>query len=589
MVNRCPFRTGTQGDLFYPNPSTLPPTTKLTTIPTTIPMTILVSEPVTNGTTTDDEVVYLEDPCVSIVSSGLWFEKNCSERLPYICFEERFYGKAEVTNITLHNATLTWLAGPGDISHYLVNVRGEQNRTFNQSELTYYFTNLTPGALYTVQVFPIKCERELNPQNTSFYTKPDVVNNLNVTNVTETAVFLSWDPPYGKSDLYQVRHGEMKLRSSFISTTKTSTKTPFKEVVNLTPGGSYMFEVNVEVNNSKEGDRVNISAFTKPSTVFDLKAIDPKSNSLLLNWTHPAGIYSNYKICVSWKHFTGYCNTTSGDSTTFSVENLPAGTSVNLSVVVLVQDNPLEGDSFNETGFTAPGPVSNIIMLTDTNSINATWVSPNGNYEVFCYNLRLADTDMSPDVDLCLFNTTKNHAEFTDKHSSVKYNLSIRTKNGDLKSEWVFETNFTLPKPPRNARVISSNSSSANITWDPPEDALKAVVTYEVTYFAKFWNERETVANVTSNSHTFFNLRPGTSYTFSIVTISGIHKSNSVPTSKTTDPNPSFLYLDMECSAATVSNCTDNTLKIMEQLREHIKNTFHQQVFWKLDEQPDES
>ena len=43
-------------------------------------------------------------------------------------------------------------------------------------------------------------------------------------------------------------------------------------------------------------------SLTEPSTVFDLKAIDPKSNSLLLNWTHPAGIYSNYKICVSWKH-----------------------------------------------------------------------------------------------------------------------------------------------------------------------------------------------------------------------------------------------------------------------------------------------
>ena len=103
-----------------------------------------------------------------------------------------------------------------------------------------------------------------------------------------------------------------------------------------------------------------------------------------------------------------------------------------------------------------------------------------------------------------------------------------------LLSSWLFSFLPSVPKPPRNARVISSNSSSANITWDPPEDALKAVVTYEVTYFAKFWNERETVANVTSNSHTFFNLRPGTSYTFSIVTISGIHKSNSVPTSKTT-------------------------------------------------------
>ena len=82
--------------------------------------------------------------------------------------------------------------------------------------------------------------------------EPDVVNNLNVTNVAETAVLLSWNPPSGKSDLYQVRVGEMKL----------STKTTFEEVGNLTPGGFYTFEVNVEVNNSKQGDRVNISVYT---------------------------------------------------------------------------------------------------------------------------------------------------------------------------------------------------------------------------------------------------------------------------------------------------------------------------------------
>ncbi|XP_067117726.1 receptor-type tyrosine-protein phosphatase eta [Osmerus mordax] len=560
--------------------STLPPTTKLTTIPTTIPTSRLVSEPVTNGTTTDDEVVYLEDPCVSIGSSGLWFEKNCSERLSYICFEERFYGKAEVTNITLHNANLTWLAGPGDISHYLVNVRGEQNLTFNQNELTYYFTNLTPGALYTVQVFPIKCERELNPQNTSFYTKPDVVNNLNVTNVTETAVFLSWNPPSGKSDLYQVRMGEMKL----------STKTEFKEVGNLTPGGFYTFEVNVEVNNSKEGDRVNISAYTKPSTVFNLKAIKPTFNSLVLNWTHPAGNYSNYRICVSWTNFTGYCNTTSGDNSTFSVNNLPAGTSVNMSVVVLVQGSTLEGDSINVTGFTAPGPVSNIKMLTDTNSIDATWDSPNGNYEIFCLNLRLAAQDMNLADDQCLCNISRNDKLFIkDIKSSVNYKLSIQTKNGNLKSEWRSITNFTLPKPPRNAVVISSNNTSANLTWDPPEDASGALVTYIIMYFAEFWNERynDTVAtNLTHNSYTFVDLRPGTNYKFSIVTLSGNHTSNPVSTSAMTDPNKSFLYLDMECSAPMVSNCTDAYLKMVGQLQQHISSHFKESVFWNLDEKP---
>lgn len=72
---------------------------------------------------------------------------------------------------TTISANITWLPAPGNISHYYVEVRGDKNQTNNLTDLTYEFVDLTEGVQYSVQVFPVKCERLLNPQNVTFYTR----------------------------------------------------------------------------------------------------------------------------------------------------------------------------------------------------------------------------------------------------------------------------------------------------------------------------------------------------------------------------------------------------------------------------------
>lgn len=68
------------------------------------------------------------------------------------------------------SATLTWLTAPGIISHYRIEVNGHFNGNMSASDLTYDLSNLAAGTLYSVQVVPVKCARDLNPQTDAFYT-----------------------------------------------------------------------------------------------------------------------------------------------------------------------------------------------------------------------------------------------------------------------------------------------------------------------------------------------------------------------------------------------------------------------------------
>ncbi len=41
----------------------------------------------------DPDENYIEDSCVAMLSFGPWIEKNCFERLPFVCYEGRTHLK----------------------------------------------------------------------------------------------------------------------------------------------------------------------------------------------------------------------------------------------------------------------------------------------------------------------------------------------------------------------------------------------------------------------------------------------------------------------------------------------------------------
>uniref|UniRef100_UPI003AB06F30 uncharacterized protein n=1 Tax=Centroberyx gerrardi TaxID=166262 RepID=UPI003AB06F30 len=256
-----------------------------TVTPTELPTTVFCSL-----TTSDDEDGYVEDACVALLSFGPWVERDCWELLPYICYEDRFNGNISVTDLTSNSAALRWSAGPGNISSYRVEVKGDFNLTVNRSNLTYDLVNLTAGSFYSVQVFAIKCERDLNPQTHTFYTKPENVHNLTVTMVTETSVSMKWSRPVGNVDFYKIEvRGQPDLE--ICSTTEN------REVSGLTPGRLYTFHVITGVQDESEwAERVSTTAYTKPSTVSNLTVSDSRNISLQLSWEPPEGNTTGYRV-----------------------------------------------------------------------------------------------------------------------------------------------------------------------------------------------------------------------------------------------------------------------------------------------------
>ncbi|MCI4377508.1 hypothetical protein PGIGA_G00204330 [Pangasianodon gigas] len=144
-------------------------TTVFTTVTSPTPTMLVTTSSPTSTMSNDLEPEYIEDSCVALLSFGMWQEKQCNEILPYICYDERFYGDVNISNMNKTGGMLSWSEAGINISHYRVEING--NFTANVTNATsYQIKDLAPGKLYRVQVIPVKCSRDLNAQNISFYT-----------------------------------------------------------------------------------------------------------------------------------------------------------------------------------------------------------------------------------------------------------------------------------------------------------------------------------------------------------------------------------------------------------------------------------
>lgn len=89
----------------------------------------------------------------------------------YLCSADRFYGDVNITNVTKKGGNLSWTEAGINISQYRVEINGNPTVANVTPETHYEIYSLLPGELYSVQIIPVKCGRDLNAQNISFYTR----------------------------------------------------------------------------------------------------------------------------------------------------------------------------------------------------------------------------------------------------------------------------------------------------------------------------------------------------------------------------------------------------------------------------------
>ncbi|KAI4808136.1 hypothetical protein KUCAC02_000204 [Chaenocephalus aceratus] len=490
-----------------------------------------------------------------MLSFGPWVERVCSELLSSICYEDRFFGELNVTRKTSNSSILTWRSGPGNITHYRVEVTEGDNmlkRNFTTEDLTFDLNSLTPGTRYSIQVFAVKCTRDLNPQEDTFYTTPNKVEDLKFTNVSETSVFLNWTKPAGNLDFYLIKIKNGKQISS---------KTEGKEVRDLIPGNFYTFTVLSGVgDNSTWSEESIVSRNTKPGRVSALRVSRNTHHSLQLNWKSPVGNVSFFRVVATINNKPPLPQNVT--ITEVNITGLPIGSKITLSVTALVNGN-IEGDSVTIDDYTAPGPIQYMNLASTDVSLNASWKTE-GDSSSFVVELLLEGK-----VDQKL-KTNVSEITFTGLKTAAEYDVTVYAFNERLNGEPLTRSIFTMPSPPTNAKSTYQDKSSITFEWDPP--AKVGRVTYAVGIISSFWGHAVSERIENKTTHTFTGLKSGTKYDFQVQTVADKELSTAATVSHCTDADKREISLSMMCSSAEPLLCDGKATRdsVFEQLRKHF-------------------
>ncbi|XP_076015767.1 tenascin-R [Genypterus blacodes] len=507
--------------------------------------------------------------CVAMASFGPWVKMKCSKLLPSFCYEDRFYGKVTVTEVTSSTATLTWLAHPSNISHYQINVNGTIKATVKKRHLTHDLSELTPGTLYFVQVIPVKCERTLSPQSDAFHTVPGMIKNLRTNSVTETSVSLIWSRPDGEASSYNVVVEGLPH--------KTVCDKEAAEINDLTAGNRYTFRVTTVVGAvlPRWGEAVTTTVYTKPGKVSDLRVTDNSGVSLALEWVPPVGNFSGYRVKVRDISTSTFLKIVDQTQPNLTVGDLPVGTELLITVTSLANGS-VEGDSKSVMVHTAPAMISNLTVNVTADTLIASWSPPQSLHKVF-----IAELQMFGSNEMTTLNGTEATQTFNNLNSGTQYKVTIYTLNGEHKSKGKEESAFTLPQRPHGAKFTKITESSITLQWNPPKNSA---VMYSVQMHSPFWGHTRSI-KIGQPACTFDDLNSGTRYEFEVRTVAGMWESAPLSIEHSTVAKEREITLSMLCSSSQSLLCDKIETKNMmfEELKTKVRELLGENVFWKLE------
>ncbi|XP_071005104.1 receptor-type tyrosine-protein phosphatase eta-like [Oncorhynchus clarkii lewisi] len=411
-----------------------------------------------------------------------------------------------VTEITTSSVSLSWIEPLGNSSFYRVEwTNGSRDMNTTTNVTAFNVTELTAGVKYTFKVTAVAGDNitEGKAQEKALFTKPEVIRNLSVSEITTSSVSLSWIEPLGNRSFYRV---EWTGGSRDMNT--TTNETAFN-VTELTAGVKYTFRVTaVAGDEMTEGKNISVSLFTKPAVIRNLTVTEITTSSVSLSWIEPLGNSSFYR--VEWTNGSRDMNTTT-NVTAFNVTELTAGVKYTFRVTAVAGDNITEGKAQEKALFTKPAVIRNLTVTEiTTSSVSLSWIEPLGNSSFYRVEWTNGSRDMNTTTNVTAFNVTELTA-------GVKYTFRVTAVAGDNITEGKAQEKalFTKPAVIRNLTVTEITTSSVSLSWIEPLG--------NSSFYRVEWTNGSRDMNTTTNV-TAFNvteLTAGVKYTFRVTAVAG--------------------------------------------------------------------
>ncbi|XP_072000221.1 receptor-type tyrosine-protein phosphatase eta-like [Engystomops pustulosus] len=406
------------------------------------------------------------------------------------------------TLITNHSIWLTWDSYVDENTSYHISVFGEpsSNLTVNTSEVQ--ITNLTSGNLYTIKISAYKGDSILYGYGgeISLYTRPGIVRNIQIGNVSTNSMDLTWLPPESNYSYYLTEViGDIYLNVTDISQSL--------HISGLTPGNQYTISIRAVTGTDVIGDSSTVLATTMPGNIKNLNVVNITDTSISLSWLPPDGSASAYLIQILQK--SSYSVTTT--STAFTVENLIPGTSYTFLVSALAVDHIVQGNSTLIFYSTKPGKAMNLkTENVTTTSISLSWLPPVGYVQSYMVEI-LENATLNTNVTLTSV-TIENLIpgnEYIFLVSSVTFENSIR-------GDGYYISEYTKPEVVKNLLTENITTTSISLAWGKPEGNASS-------YYIQILEIPSFNSSVITTSFKVEGLIPGYGYTFLVTAVVGVN------------------------------------------------------------------
>ncbi|XP_028442176.1 receptor-type tyrosine-protein phosphatase eta [Perca flavescens] len=375
-------------------------------------------------------------------------------------------------------------------------------------------TDLIPGTVYQISSSCLNCCTEAT-------TKPEVVGNLNVNNITTSSIFLTWTKPEGSSSSYRVQWTDGNVNGN-VSVTQTQ-----QNITNLTAGVQYNITVTAVAGDGiTEGEKVSVSQYTRPGKIGEL-TVSTNTVSISLNWTSPPGAVFTYK--VTWHNSVAWMSRYT--NSTFAVlSDLIPGTNYIISIVAIAGDNHTEGEYSIFSLVTKPEVVRNLtVTAVTTSSIFLTWTKPDGNSSSYRVQWTSGNVNGNDSVTL----TQKNITNLT---AGVQYSITVTAvaDDGSTVGKSTSVSQYTRPDKPVNITITAKGTYFLNISWTLPTGTVDDYVVNISNYM------RQTLySNITAvTTARFTDLYPGRIFFITVTAVAGNFSEMSDQFAFATDPTP---------------------------------------------------
>nr|XP_033491214.1 receptor-type tyrosine-protein phosphatase eta isoform X7 [Epinephelus lanceolatus] len=412
-----------------------------------------------------------------------------------------------VTELTVEDVNttairLTWLRQSDHKPSYSYLVIVFQDvrvfKNYSTKNETYTFVDLTPGELYTFDVFTVVEGVRSTVKSISTHARPEAVSNITAIGNT-TTMLVSWTQADGQVASYTVLL--YKDAQVVESDTGLSNATVYKLFLNLTPGVLYCAKV-VTKSGPFENNSSEVCNATFPNPPGPIMVESQTVKSINFTWPSPEDMdHNQYNFTVS--SFNGSSLT---GNNWFLLDNLQSGSPYNISVVTVGVMN-YESTAVTTENYTRPYPVTMLRQTEITTSeVTLEWEQPESKPD---YSYVVQTTNRSFPVSKTVFNRTTTIRELL---SGSNYSFTVTTQTADgTQADPRTVSYFTRPYSVGSLEAETLNTTAVRLVWTKPPQ-YKSDYTYRLET-SGCGSKNKTFAGVDAE---ISELTPGTNCTFCV-------------------------------------------------------------------------